>query len=318
VKHWSRIYVSRSTSEQAKSEANAWLNAPDYGTLRFWLEQAHSAVEAATIEAWLRVRLNEGSERRARGSRRALRGPGGGGCSVAEEGRRTVPGEEFGGEYKGPDLEVAAGRTSRQVERRIEVLKRRRQLPERNTPLKLLTTDELRRALVLVQRSGVLPSGDVRRPEAFLQATPGELEALERWREVCGEPLDHLEAAEELLDRMGEAYGWRSPEAINAALFLQRLERPDKSPWFVAKMAEAVLTFYAELGQHPDEPQHPRVRGAVRRLERLNEIGLQDLAELPGAPEAAAEGPEPRPSTQGTQADTQGRSWWRRLFGGGG
>jgi hypothetical protein len=33
------------------------------------------------------------------------------------------------------------------------------------------------------------------------------------------------------------------------------------------------------------------VRGAVRRLERLKEIGLQDLVEPPGDPEVAAEGP---------------------------
>jgi hypothetical protein len=130
----------------------------------------------------------------------------------------------------------------------------------------------------------------VRHPEAFRQATHGEQEALEHWRKLCGEPLDHLELAEELLDRMGEAHSWRSPEAINAAQVLQRLERPDSSPWFVAKMAEAVSNFYAELGQHPDEPQHPRVRGAVRRLERLKEIGLQDLVEPPEDPEVAAEG----------------------------
>jgi len=157
----------------------------------------------------------------------------------------------------------------------------------------LLTTEEIRRALVLTERAGVLQNGDVRYPEAFWQATPRELEALEHWRMLCGEPLDHLELAEELLDRMGEAYGWRSPEAIDAALLLQRLACPKGSPWFVAKMAEAVLNFYAELGQHPGEPRHPRVRGAVRRLERLDEMGLQDLVEQPGDPGVAAEGPPP-------------------------
>jgi hypothetical protein len=156
--------------------------------------------------------------------------------------------------------------------------------------LKLLTTEEIQRALILTERAEILPTGDVRRPEAFLQAAPGELEAVEHWRKLCGEPLDHLELAEELLDRMGEAHGWRSPEATKAALILQRLERPDRSPWFVAKMAEAVLNFYAELGQHPDQPQHPRVRGAIRRLERLKEIGLRDLAGPPGHSDEAAEG----------------------------
>jgi hypothetical protein len=222
----------------------------------------------------------------ARSRRSGAPAPGGAGGSAAEGG-------EVGAASTESDLRTkAASRVSR-LERRLEALKRRQRRPEPMSALKLLTTEEIRRALVLPERAGVLPDGDVCRPEALLRATPGELEALEHWREVCGEPLDHLELAEELLDRMGEAYGWRSPEAINAALFLQRLKCPDKGPWFVAKMAETVLNFYVELGQHPDEPQHPRVRGAVRRLERLNEIGLQDLAEPPEGPEAAGEGPAP-------------------------
>jgi hypothetical protein len=187
----------------------------------------------------------------------------------------------------------AARRMSR-LERRVEALRRRQQRPETMmSALMLLNTEEIRRALVLTERAGVLQNGDVRNPEAFSRATPGELEALEHWRSLCGEPLDHLELAEELLDRMGEAHGWRSPEAIDAALFLQRLANRDRSPWFVAKMAEAVLNFYAELEQHPGEPRHPRVRGAVRRLERLDEMALQNLAEQPGEPEAAAEGAPP-------------------------
>jgi len=40
-----------------KGEANAYLGDPNYGTLR--LENAHAAVEAATVEARRRVRLNE-------------------------------------------------------------------------------------------------------------------------------------------------------------------------------------------------------------------------------------------------------------------
>jgi hypothetical protein len=187
---------------------------------------------------------------------------------------------------------TSASRMSR-LERRLKALKRRQQRPETMSALMLLTTEEIRRALVLTERAGVLQNGDVRYPEAFRQATPEELEALKHWRTVCGEPLDHLELAEELLDRMGEAQGWRSPEARDAARFLQRLTRPNSSPWFVAKMAEAVLNFYAELGQHPGEPQHPRVRGAIRRLERLDKMSLQDLAEHSGDPEASAEGSPP-------------------------
>jgi hypothetical protein len=43
-----------------KGEANAMLRDPNYNTLRLRLEAAHSAVEAAAVEARRRVRLNEG------------------------------------------------------------------------------------------------------------------------------------------------------------------------------------------------------------------------------------------------------------------
>jgi hypothetical protein len=43
-----------------KGEANSWLRDPNHKTLMLRLEGAHSAVEAATIEARRRVRLNEG------------------------------------------------------------------------------------------------------------------------------------------------------------------------------------------------------------------------------------------------------------------
>jgi hypothetical protein len=43
-----------------KGEANAYLQDPDYDTLRHRLENAHAAVEAAAVEARRRVRLNEG------------------------------------------------------------------------------------------------------------------------------------------------------------------------------------------------------------------------------------------------------------------
>ncbi len=42
-----------------KGEANSWLRDPNYNTLKLRLEIAHSAVEAATVEARRRVRLNE-------------------------------------------------------------------------------------------------------------------------------------------------------------------------------------------------------------------------------------------------------------------
>jgi hypothetical protein len=155
---------------------------------------------------------------------------------------------------------------------RIEALKHRRGRTEPYPSLKLLTTDDLARALVLVERGGVLPNGEVSNPEVYRQASREELEALERWAELCGEPLDPLEAAEELLDRMGEAYGWRSREAFGAALLRERLELPGASPWLVEKTAEAIAAFYAALAEHGNQPRHPALRGAVRRLERLREI----------------------------------------------
>ena len=43
-----------------KGEARAWLRDPNYDTLKHRLESAHSALEAAAVEARRRVRLNEG------------------------------------------------------------------------------------------------------------------------------------------------------------------------------------------------------------------------------------------------------------------
>ena len=43
-----------------KGEAHSWLRDPNYDTLKLRLEIAHSAVEAAAVEARRRVRLNEG------------------------------------------------------------------------------------------------------------------------------------------------------------------------------------------------------------------------------------------------------------------
>ena len=159
------------------------------------------------------------------------------------------------------------------LQRRVKALKDRRRGPEPETALKLLTTDELRRALALAERGGVLPSGGVRQPEVYQEAAPEEWEALERWIDLCGEPLDHLDAAEELLDRMGEAHGWRSSETLRAAVLLQRMQSPGASHWFLGKRAEAVVNFYAERDEHRDEPRHADVRGAIRRLERLDELG---------------------------------------------
>ena len=120
-----------------------------------------------------------------------------------------------------------------------------------------------------------MPSGDVSHPEVYKEATVEEWVALERWIGLCGEPLDHLDAADELLDHMGDAHRWRPPKTVEAAVLLQRMHLPDASLWFVAKRAEAVVSFYAEIDEHRDEPRHADVRGAVRRLERLDELGCR-------------------------------------------
>ena len=46
-----------------KGEANAYLSDQNYNPLRLRLENSHAAVEAATVEARRRVRLNEGTGR---------------------------------------------------------------------------------------------------------------------------------------------------------------------------------------------------------------------------------------------------------------
>jgi hypothetical protein len=42
-----------------KGDATHWLTDPEYEVLRFRLEAAHAAAEAALVEARRRVRLNE-------------------------------------------------------------------------------------------------------------------------------------------------------------------------------------------------------------------------------------------------------------------
>ena len=248
---------------------------------------------------------------------------------------RQEPGEGV----RGVDAEDEAGHTSR-LERRLSALEGRPQPPEPISVLRLLNTGELRQALALIERAGVLTSGEVLHPEAFREASPQELKALERWRQLCSEPLDHLELAEELLDRVGEARGWRSPESFETALLLKRLESPDESPWFVGKMAEAIVALYAEMEEHgfgrDGASMHPRVRGAVRRLERLKEMGRpdpeppvsaserKDRTEATGIPEKAGEEQperaEPRPAIgdahEGSEGQEQSRPWWRRVFRG--
>jgi hypothetical protein len=42
-----------------KADAYHWLTGPEYAALRYRLEDAHAAVEAALVEARRKVRLNE-------------------------------------------------------------------------------------------------------------------------------------------------------------------------------------------------------------------------------------------------------------------
>jgi hypothetical protein len=235
-----------------------------------------------------------------------------------------------------------AGHTSR-LERRLRALEGRPQPPEPISILRLLNTEELRQALALIERAGVLPSGEVLHPDAFREATPQELEALERWRQLYGEPLDHLELAEELLDRVGEARGWRSPESFETALLLKHLELPNESPWFVGKMAEAIVALYAEMEEHGvgggGASLHPHVRGVVRRLERLKEMdrpapeppgsaperrdraevveGLQGFEEQQdrAEPRSNTEDPYGAPEHRLAEEPPRRRSWWREYFG---
>jgi len=164
----------------------------------------------------------------------------------------------------------------------LEALERRQRQVEPRSPLELLTTNELKQVMDLSWRARVLPNGEVRSPWVFQEATQEEWDALERWKYVWGEPLDHLEAAEELLDRMGQAHGWRSREAAEAALLLKRLEMPEESSWYVGKMADAVVNFYAELKEHVREPDHPKLRAAIRRLNRLKDMDRATSREASG------------------------------------
>ena len=176
--------------------------------------------------------------------------------------------------------------TTSRLERRIKALRRRQRQIVPINPVMLLTTDDLRRALVLTERARVLPNGEVRCPEVFHAASQEEWAILERWAVLCGEPLDHIEATEELLDRTGEVSGWRSREAGEAALLLSRLRQPDASHRLVGEIAHATITFYAELEEHYPEgcgagALHPHVREAIRQLARLE--GVVRLASEPNA-----------------------------------
>ena len=118
--------------------------------------------------------------------------------------------------------------------------------------------------------------------------------------------------------------------ARGPALLVKRLELPDENPWFVGKMAEAVVSFYAALEENPDEPQHPTVRGAVRRMERLKEMdritpGRGSASEVAGstedleAPQSAPETPPGSRPPAGALEPTEGRTarpWYRRWLGG--
>jgi hypothetical protein len=45
--------------QDPKDVTHHWLTSPEYAVLHLRLENAHAAVEAALVEAWRKVRLNE-------------------------------------------------------------------------------------------------------------------------------------------------------------------------------------------------------------------------------------------------------------------
>ncbi len=55
-----RRHIRLESSPPSKGEAHSWLHDPNYDTLKLRLEAAHSAAEAAAVEARRRVRLSEG------------------------------------------------------------------------------------------------------------------------------------------------------------------------------------------------------------------------------------------------------------------
>jgi hypothetical protein len=65
VSHTITRDLSRIVGDQAslKRYATHWCSAPEYGYLRYRLENAHAAAEVALVEAYRRVRLDEARER---------------------------------------------------------------------------------------------------------------------------------------------------------------------------------------------------------------------------------------------------------------
>ena len=256
---------------------------------------------------------------------------------------------EHAGQDDGTTAEEMRQNAASRLQRRLSALEGRQPQPEPISVLRLLNTEELRLALALIERAGVLPNGEVRHPDAFREATPEELVALEHWKQLYGEPLDHLELAEELLDRVGESRGWRSPESLETALLLKRLELPNESSWFVGKMAESVVVLYAEMEEHGmgrgGASLHPHVWAAVRRLERLKEMDrvahepqtALDRTVAVENPQRSEEqeSPRPRSNTEDSHGEPENplaeeplaeeplaeepprrrRSWWREYFG---
>jgi hypothetical protein len=110
---------------------------------------------------------------------------------------------------------------------------------------------------------------------------------------------------------MGRAHGWRSREAADAALLLERLEMPEESSWFVGKLAQAVVNFYAELNEHSREPDHPKMRAAVRRLQRLMEMDHAASQEAPGEGSIYAENERVASTRDPAMTPQQPRSGWR-------
>ncbi len=100
---------------------------------------------------------------------------------------------------------------------------------------------------------------------------------------------------------------------------------PEGLKWLETGLPEPLLTDRVrELTERPGEEEalEAALRAELEEESRRMEEVERDLAAEPSvAPETATEEPDraqPRSSTGGAQEGAEPRSWWRRVFGGGG
>ena len=74
---------------------------------------------------------------------------------------------EHAGQDDGTTADEIRQNAASRLQRRLSALEGRQPQPEPISVLRLLNTEELRLALALIERAGVLPNGEVRHPDAF-------------------------------------------------------------------------------------------------------------------------------------------------------